>query len=60
MPFRVPHPAILLSLFVSIIPASGVEWDQIFTPQKGWSKASKVEANDKNLIVKADGEATFF
>ena len=40
--------------------ASGVEWDQIFTPQKGWSKASKVEANDKNLIVKADGEATFF
>ena len=60
MPFRVPHPAILLSLFVSIIPCSGVEWDQIFTPQKGWSKVSKVEANDKNLIVKADGEATFF
>ena len=59
MPFRVPHPAILLSFRLDH-SRFGRRVDQIFTPQKGWSKASKVEANDKNLIVKADGEATFF
>ncbi|MDB4106737.1 DUF1080 domain-containing protein [Akkermansiaceae bacterium] len=50
----------VLSLLALTLNASGLEWDKIFKPQKGWQETTTADARGKKIIAEPGAKSFFF